>query len=85
MAGFTALKAAGLPACDVNNYVEPPLFDGFKPIHMIVTTSDRFATCYQEQVSLYVACWLNCVLTLCIACVATTRQTDRRVAEARLV
>lgn len=49
MAGFTALKAAGLPACDVNSYVKPPLIDGFKPIHMIVTTPDRFDTCYQKQ------------------------------------
>lgn len=52
MAGFTALKAARLPACDLNNYVEPPLIDGVKLLHMIVTTPDRFDTCYQKQVSI---------------------------------
>ena len=52
MAGFTALKAARLPSCDLNNYVEPPLSDGVKLLHMIVTTPDRFDTCYQKQVSI---------------------------------
>lgn len=51
MASFNALKAAGLPACSLNNYVEPHLLDDVKPIHMIVTTPDRFDTCYQKQVS----------------------------------
>jgi len=56
MAGFTALKAARLPACNLNNYVEPPLIDGVSLLHMIVTTPDRFDTCYQKQVS--IACML---------------------------
>ncbi|DBA75751.1 TPA: hypothetical protein ACH3X1_010162 [Trebouxia sp. C0004] len=47
--GFTALKAARLPSCNLNNYVEPPLSDGVKLLHMIVTTPDRFDTCYQKQ------------------------------------
>ncbi|KAL3160359.1 hypothetical protein ABBQ32_14129 [Trebouxia sp. C0010 RCD-2024] len=49
MAGFIALKAARLPCCNLNNYVEPPLSDGVKLLHMIVTTPDRFDTCYQKQ------------------------------------
>jgi hypothetical protein len=46
MASFNALKAAGLPACSLNTYVDPPLNDDVKAIHMIVTTPDRFGTCY---------------------------------------
>ncbi|DBB12725.1 TPA: hypothetical protein ACH3X3_005501 [Trebouxia sp. C0006] len=49
VADFTALKAARLPACNLNNYVEPPLNDGVRPLHIIVTTPDRFDTCYQKQ------------------------------------
>ncbi|DBA92682.1 TPA: hypothetical protein ACH3X1_002893 [Trebouxia sp. C0004] len=49
MAGFTALKAARLPSCNLNNYVEPPLSDGVKLLHMIVTTPDRFDTFFQKQ------------------------------------
>lgn len=56
MAGFTALKAARMPFCNLNNYVEPPLSDGVKLLHMIVTTPDRFDTCYQKQVS------ISCIL-----------------------
>ena len=56
MAGFTALKAARLPSCNLNNYVEPPLSDGVKLLHMLVTTPDRYDTCYQKQVS--IACIL---------------------------
>jgi len=52
MAGFTALKAARLPACNLNKHVEPPLSDGVRLLHMIVTTPDRFETCYQKQVSI---------------------------------
>ena len=42
MAGFTALKAAKLPACNLNNYhnVEPPVIDGARLLHMIVVTPD---------------------------------------------
>ncbi len=61
MAGVNALKAAGLPACRLNNYVDPPLIDDSKPIHMIVTTPDRFDTCYHKQVS--IAC-----VTVAFAC-----------------
>jgi hypothetical protein len=50
MGGFTALKAAALPTCDLNNFVHPPLMDNSKPIHMIVTTPDRFDACYLKQV-----------------------------------
>jgi hypothetical protein len=56
VADFTALKAARLPACNLNNYVEPPLNDGVRPLHIIVTTPDRFDTCYQKQVN--IACML---------------------------
>ena len=61
MAGVNALKAAGLPACRLNHYVDPPLIDDVQPIHMIVTTQDRFDTCFQKQVS--IAC-----VTVAIAC-----------------
>ncbi|DBB14525.1 TPA: hypothetical protein ACH3X3_004805 [Trebouxia sp. C0006] len=49
MGGFKALKAAALPTCDLNNFVHPTLPDNSKPIHMIVTTPDRFDTCYLKQ------------------------------------
>ncbi|KAL0026854.1 hypothetical protein WJX77_006659 [Trebouxia sp. C0004] len=49
MEGFKALKAAALPTCDLNNFVHPTLPDNSKPIHMIVTTPDRFDTCYLKQ------------------------------------
>lgn len=49
MAGVNALKAAGLPACRLNHYVDPPLIDDVQPIHMIITTQDRFDTCFQKQ------------------------------------
>ena len=51
MGGFKALKAAALPTCDLNKFVHPRLQDNSKPIHMIVTTPDRFDTCYLKQVS----------------------------------
>ena len=51
MGGLTALKAAALPTCDLNKFVHPTLRDNSKPIHMIVTTPDRFDTCYLKQVS----------------------------------
>ncbi|KAL0033403.1 hypothetical protein WJX77_007985 [Trebouxia sp. C0004] len=50
MAGFTA-QAARLPACNFNNYVEPPLIGGVRLLHVIVTTPDRFNTCYHKQAS----------------------------------
>jgi len=56
VADFTALKAARLPACNLNNHVKPPLNDGVRPLHMIVTTPDRFDACCQKQVS--IACML---------------------------
>ncbi|KAL3132928.1 hypothetical protein ABBQ38_006842 [Trebouxia sp. C0009 RCD-2024] len=49
MEGFRALKAAALPRCNLNKFVHPPLHDNSKPIHMIVTTPDRFDTCYLKQ------------------------------------
>ena len=51
MGGFKALQAAALPTCNLNKFVHPALHDNSKPIHMIVTTSDRFETCYLKQVS----------------------------------
>lgn len=51
MGGFKALQAAALPTCNLNKFVHPTLHDNSKPIHMIVTTSDRFDTCYLKQVS----------------------------------
>ncbi len=50
MGGFTALKAAALPTCNLDSFVHPPLLDNSKPTHMIVTTPDRFDTCYLKQV-----------------------------------
>lgn len=52
LAGVKALKAARLPSCDLNKVGQPPLDDNNKPIHMIVTTPDRFETCYRSQVSI---------------------------------
>ncbi|DBA86407.1 TPA: hypothetical protein ACH3X2_005644 [Trebouxia sp. C0005] len=52
MAGFTALKAARLPACNLSNYVRPPVTDGVRLLHIIVTSPDRFDICYQKQVSI---------------------------------
>ncbi|KAL0026287.1 hypothetical protein WJX77_008360 [Trebouxia sp. C0004] len=49
MASFNALNIAGLPACRLNDYIEPHLIDDVKPIHMIVTTPDWFDTLYQKQ------------------------------------
>ncbi|KAL0035645.1 hypothetical protein WJX79_005512 [Trebouxia sp. C0005] len=49
MGGFKALQAAALPTCNLNNFVHPTLRDNSKPIHMIVTTPDRFETCYLKQ------------------------------------
>ncbi|KAL0044441.1 hypothetical protein WJX82_006838 [Trebouxia sp. C0006] len=49
MGGFKALKAAVLPTCDLNKFIHPRLQDNSKPIHMIVTTPDRFDTCYLKQ------------------------------------
>ena len=51
MGGFKALQAAALPTCNLNNFVYPTLHDNSKPSHMIVTTPDRFDTCYLKQVS----------------------------------
>ena len=50
MGGFKALKAASLPTCNLSKFVELPLKDNSMPIHMIVTTPDRFDTCYLIQV-----------------------------------
>ena len=44
MGGFKALQAAALPTCNLNKFVHPTLQDNSKPIHMIVTTSDRCDT-----------------------------------------
>ncbi|DBA80026.1 TPA: hypothetical protein ACH3X2_007524 [Trebouxia sp. C0005] len=49
MGGFKALQAAALPTCNLNNFVHPTLRDNSKPILMIVTTPDRFETCYLKQ------------------------------------
>ena len=51
MGGFKALQAAVLPSCNLNKFVRPILHDNSKPIHMIVTTPDRFDTRYLKQVS----------------------------------
>ena len=58
MGCFKALKAAALPTCNLNKYVRPTLHDNSKPIHMIVTTPDRFDTCYVKQVSCNRLSWL---------------------------
>ena len=66
MGGFKALQAAALPTCNLNKFVHPTLHDNSKPIHMIVTTSDRFDTCYLKQVS-YIdsvaACFVPCLMS----------------------
>ena len=61
MGGLTALKRAALPTCDLNKFVHPTLRDNSKPIHMIVTTPDRFDTCYLKQVS-YIRSVCGCLL-----------------------
>ena len=69
LAGVKALKAARLPRCDLNKFVQPPLHDNNKPIHMIVTTPDRFETCYRSQVSILmmrpVFFWLLALYFIC--------------------